>query len=229
VNNPNVVFALFDEAAARDNINIQLAALYPQLSVQGQAFRNGASLQAGQLVQGTQAIINLTLPLYQGGAEYSLVRQARQDAIRLRSVVDDTRRTVVQTATQAWEQLQTARAQVESARAQIRAAAIALDGVQREAIVGSRTTLDVLNAEQELLTARTNLVRALATLVDQSYRLAASVGRLTAQDLGLPVEVYDMRAYYNEVRNRWFGLDDYSTQAQRAAVERFIQGQDQGR
>jgi outer membrane protein len=229
VNNPNVVAALFDEAAARDNINIQLAQLWPQLSVQGQTFRNGNSIQTGQVIQGSQAIINLTLPIYQGGAEYSLVRQARQEAVRLRSVVDDVRRTSFQSATQAWEQLQTARAQVESSRAQIRAASIALDGVQREAIVGSRTTLDVLNAEQELLTARTNLVRALSTLVQQSYQVAAAVGRLTAQDLGLPVELYDMRAYYNEVRNRWFGLDDYSTQAQRAAVERFIQGQDQGR
>ena len=170
---------------------------------------------------------------------YSLVRQARQEAVRLRSVVDDTRRTVVQSATQSWEQLQTARAQVESSRVQIRAAAIALDGVQREAIVGSRTTLEVLNAEQELLSARTNLVQALATLVQQSYQIAASVGRLTAQDLGLPVETYNMRAYYNEVRNRWVGLGDFASeaqaraqaeaQAQRAAVQSFIQGAEGGR
>ncbi len=238
-NNPNVVAALFDEAAARDFIDVQMGALLPTLNVQGQAFRNGNSAQTGLVQQGTQAILNLTVPIYQGGAEYSAVRQARQDAIRLRAVVDDTRRTVVQTATQAWEQLQTARAQVESARAQIRAAAIALDGVQREAIVGSRTTLDVLNAEQELLNARTNLVTALATLVQQSYSVASTVGRLTAQDLGLPVELYDMRAYYNEVRNRWVGLGDYSgdaqaraqseAQAQRAAAEAFARGQEPGR
>ncbi|MFZ4411365.1 MAG: secretion protein, partial [Paracraurococcus sp.] len=91
----------------------------------------------------------------------------------------------------------------------------ALDGVQREAIVGSRTTLEVLNAEQELLQNRTDLVRALATLVFQSYTLASSVGRLTAQDLGLAVELYDMTAYYNVVRNRWFGLGDYSGEAER--------------
>ncbi|MBX9700630.1 MAG: TolC family outer membrane protein [Acetobacteraceae bacterium] len=234
VNNPNVVAALFDESAGRDNIDVQMAALLPQLSVQGQAFRNSASVQTGLVQQGQQAIINLTIPLYQGGAEYALVRQARQEAVRLRSVVDDTRRTVVQSATQSWEQLQTARAQVESSRAQIRAAAIALDGVQREAIVGSRTTLDVLNAEQELLNARTNLVTALATLVQQSYQVATAVGRLTAQDLGLPVEIYNMQAYYNDVRNRWIGLGDYAgeaqaraqaeAQAQRAAAQSFIQG-----
>ncbi|MEI6162367.1 MAG: secretion protein, partial [Roseococcus sp.] len=81
---------------------------------------------------------------------------------------------------------------------------------QREAIVGSRTTLDVLNAEQELLNARTSLVNALAAVVTGSYALAGSVGRLTAQDLGLAVELYDMRAYYVAVRNRWAGLGDYS-------------------
>lgn len=218
VNNPNVVAALFDEAAARDNIDIQIATLLPQLSLQGQAFRNENSAQTGTLIQGTQAIVSLTLPIYQGGAEYALVRQARQTAIQARQTVDDQRRQVSQQATAAWEQLQAAKAQVDSVRAQIRAAEIALDGVQREAIVGSRTTLDVLNAEQELLNARTNLVQALSTVVSQSFVLAAAVGRLTAQDLGLPVEVYDMRAYYNLVRNRWIGLGDYSGEAQRAAA-----------
>ena len=104
---------------------------------------------------------------------------------------------------------------MDSVRAQIRAAEIALDGVQREAIVGSRTTLDVLNAEQELLNARTSLVQALSTVVSQSYTLASAIGRLTRGDLGLAVDAYDMRAYYNEVRNRWAGLGDYSGVADR--------------
>ncbi len=209
-NNPNVVAALFDEAGARDNIDIQVSQLLPQVSVQSQAFRNDNTLQSQTRLTGGQVVASLTVPLYQGGAEYSLVRQARQSAQQFRQVVDDQRRIVVQAATAAWEQLQSAKAQVDSVRAQIRAAEIALDGVQREAIVGSRTTLEVLNAEQELLNARTSLVQALATVVSQSYVLAANVGRLTAQDLGLPVEPYDMRAYYNEVRNRWVGYGDYS-------------------
>ncbi len=216
-NNPGVVAALFDEASARDAVDQQIAQLLPQLSLQGQAFRNDNSAQTGTRLTGTQATVSLTVPIYQGGAEYSAVRQARQTAVQARSVVDDQRRVVTQQATQAWEQLQASRAQVEAVRAQIRAAEIALDGVQREAIVGSRTTLDVLNAEQELLNARTNLVQALATVVSQSYVLAAAIGRLTAQDLGLPVEIYDMRSYYIQVRNRWLGLGDYSQQA--AAAE----------
>ncbi len=208
VNNPNVIAALFDEAAARDNVDLQISRLLPTLSLQGQAFRNEASTQSGQVIEGLQATFNLTLPIYQGGAEYSLVRQARQQAVQTRQTVADQRRIAAQQATQAWEQLQSTRAQVDSVRSAIRASEIALDGVQREAIVGSRTTLDVLNAEQELLQNRTNLVQALANLVAQSFVLASAVGRLTAQDLGLPVELYDMRAYYLQVRNKWFGLGD---------------------
>ena len=215
INNPNVVAALFDEAGARDNIDIQLSALLPQLSIQGQAFRNDNQLQQHTRLTGGSLTANLTVPLYAGGAEYAVVRQARQQAQQLRQTVDEQRRNAVQQATQAWEQFQSSRAQVDSQRAAIRAAEIALDGVQREAIVGSRTTLEVLNQEQELLNNRVNLVQALATAVLQSYSLAAALGRLTAQDLGLDVEPYDVRAYYNAVRNRWSGLGDYSDVAER--------------
>ena len=214
-NNPNVVAALFDEAGARDNINIQLGALLPTLSLQGQAFRNDNQLQPHTRLTGGQITANLSVPIYQGGAEYAVVRQARQQAQQFRQTVDEQRRNAVQQATQAWEQFQSSRAQVDSQRAAIRAAEIALDGVQREAIVGSRTTLEVLNQEQELLSNRVNLVRALTTAVLQSYSLAAALGRLTAQDLGLDVEPYDVRAYYNAVRNRWSGLGDYSDVTER--------------
>ncbi|MFZ6763792.1 TolC family outer membrane protein [Pseudoroseomonas sp. WGS1072] len=209
-NNPAVVASLFDEAAARDAVDVQMAALLPQLSLQAQAFRQDNSQQPHSRVTGQQITANLSVPLYQGGAEHAAVRQARQDAVRLRQVVDDQRRQAMQQATQAWEQLQSARAQVESVRSQIRAAEIALDGVQREAVVGSRTTLDVLNAEQELLNARVSLVQALSSVVTASYTVAASLGRLTARDLALPVALYDMDTYYQTVRSKWFGTGNYA-------------------
>jgi outer membrane protein len=212
-NNPNVVSALFTAAAARENIDLQMSALLPQVSASAQAFRQDNQVQRGLQQNGGTATLNLTIPIFQGGAEYSAVRQARQQLQQQLSQVDVQRRLVTQQAAQAWEQLVTARAAVESVRAQIRAQEIALDGVQREAIVGSRTTLDVLNAEQELLNARTNLVNALATVINASYAVAAAIGRLTAADLGLPVEIYDMRAYYAAVRDRWAGLGDYAQAA----------------
>ncbi len=214
-NNPNVVAALFVAASARDNIDVQMSVLLPQVSASAQAFRQDNQVSPHTRQTGGQATINLSVPLFQGGAEHSAVRQARQQAQQNITQVDEQRRLAAQNASQSWETLRSNRSQVDSVRAQIRAAEIALDGVQREAIVGSRTTLDVLNAEQELLNARTSLVNALASVVTGSYALAASIGRLTAQDLGLPVEIYDMRAYYNAVRNRWVGLGDYSTVAVR--------------
>lgn len=214
-NNPNVIAALFNAASARDNIDVQASALMPQVSATAQAFRQDNTQIAHTRQNGGQATLNLSVPLYQGGAEYSTIRQARQLAQQNLTQVDEARRTAAQAAAQSWETLNSARAAVVSVRVQIRAQEIALDGVQREAIVGSRTTLDVLNAEQELLNARTSLVNALAAVVTASYSLAGSVGRLTAQDLGLNVEIYDMTAYYNAVRNRWAGLGDYSTAAVR--------------
>ncbi len=209
-NNPNVIAALFDDAAARDNIDVQFANLMPQVSLQAQAARTDNVTNARERTIGAQALLNVSVPIYQGGAEYSKVRQAKQQEQQARKTVDDIRRQVEQQATTAWETLVAARATIDSTKAQIRANQIALEGVQREAIVGSRTTLDVLNAEQALLNSRVTLVQNLANLITASYTLASAVGRLTARDLALNVPLYDDTAYYNAVRNRLFGVNDYA-------------------
>ena len=207
-NNPTVVAALFDNAAAKDNVDQQFSALLPTVSLQGQVFQQANQNTAHNSTNGYQVGAVLSVPLYQGGAEYSTVRQARQQQQVTQRSVDDARRTAQQQAVQAWETLVSNRAQAESARVQIRANQIALEGVQREAIVGSRTTLDVLNAQQTLLQSQLLLVQNLAAVVSQSYTVAAAVGRLTARDLNLPVAYYDETAYYNAVRNKWFGTGD---------------------
>ena len=210
-NNPNVIAALFDDASARDNVDLQFASLMPQLSVQAQAARADNSTERGVRSIGGQVLLNASVPIYQGGAEYSRVRQAKQQEQQSRKILDDTRRQVVQQATQAWETLQATRATIDSTRTQIRANQIALEGTQREAIVGSRTTLDVLNAEQVLLNSRVTLVQNLANLVNNSYGVAAAIGRLTARDLNLNVPLYDETAYYNAVRDKLFGVNDVAT------------------
>ena len=210
-NNPNVIAALFDDSAARDAIDVAFAALMPQVSVQAQAARSDNATFANQRTIGGQVVLQGTVPIYQGGAEYSRVRQARQTEQQARRTIEDVRRQAIQQATSAWETLQATRATIESTRAQIRANQIALEGTQREAIVGSRTTLDVLNAEQTLLNSRVTLVQNLANLVTNSYAVAAAIGRLTARDLALNVPLYDETAYYNAVRNRLFGTGDYAT------------------
>ena len=210
-NNPVVVATLFDDAAAKDAVDVAFSALMPQVSLQAQMFNQNNSLAQHTSNSGGQIVANLTVPIYQGGAEYSAVRQARQTQQQSRKQVDDARRTAIQQSTQAWETLASARATAESTRAAIRANRIALEGVTREALVGSRTTLDVLNAQQAVLNTEVTLMQNLANLVIASHNVASAIGRLTARDMHVAVPLYDETAYYNAVRDRWAGTGDYAT------------------
>jgi outer membrane protein len=211
VNNPNVVAALFDDASAKDSVDVAFSALMPQLNLSASGLTSNNSLQPHNSANGGQVLATLSVPLYQGGAEHAAVRQARQTQQQTRKQVDEARRTAIQLATQAWATLDSARASVESTRTAIRANRIALEGVTREALVGSRTTLDVLNAQQAVLNSEVTLVQNLASLLVASHSVASAVGRLTARDLNLSVPFYDETAYYNAVRDRWAGTGDYET------------------
>ena len=210
-NNPNVIATLFDDAANKDAIDVAFSQLLPQVSaqVQGSRVDNGTSNHIRSV--GGQVLLNASIPIYQGGAEYSRVRQARQTEQQSRQTVNDVRRQSVQQAATAWENLVATRATIESTNVAIRANQVALEGTTREAIVGSRTTLDVLNAQQLLLNSQVTLVQNLANLVNNSYAVAAAIGRLTARDLALNVPLYDETAYYNAVKNRLWGVSDYAT------------------
>lgn len=211
VNNPNVVTALFNDAAAKDAVDAAFGALLPQVSVQGQTFQQTNAGGRSTTANGYQVLAQVSVPLYQGGSEYAAVRQAKQAREQTHRLIDDARRTAVQNAVNAWDTLRAAKAAADSTRAQIRANQVALEGVEREAIVGSRTTLDVLNAQQALLNSRVTLVQNLSQVVIASYQVAAAIGRLTARDLHLPVPLYDETSYYNAVKDRWIGLGDYAT------------------
>ncbi len=208
-NNPTLIYTMFDAAASKDAVDQAFAVILPQVSAVGSAFQSNNSGGTETTTKGVSAVVTLTVPIYQGGAEYSGVRQARQTEQQARKTVDDTRRQVIQMALSSWETLVAARAAIESTRAAIRANEIALEGTQREAIVGSRTTLDVLNAEQTLLQSRSQLIQNLASLITSSYGVASAIGRLTAKDLNLNVPLYDDTAYYVAVHDRLFGTGDY--------------------
>jgi outer membrane protein len=210
-NNPQVIAAQFNDAAAKDQVDIAFAALLPSITLQGQIFQQQNASSWATSTNGYQVTANLAVPIYQGGTEYATVRQAKQQQQITERQLADARRTAVQNAVQAWETLVAARASADSTRSQIRANEIALEGVEREAIVGSRTTLDVLNAQQLLLQSRTTLVQNLAQLITASYGVASAIGRLTARDMHLPVPLYDETAYYNAVKDKWMGLGDYAT------------------
>ena len=114
----------------------------------------------------------------------------------------------MENATRAYNNLLATRAQTVSFQAAVRANQIALDGVRQENVAGLRTVLDVLNAEQALLTSRVNLVSAQRDATLAQYDVRQAVGQLTAVDLRLPVEKYDVEDHYKRVRNKIWGLGD---------------------
>jgi outer membrane protein len=207
-NNFNVISANFAELAARDNIDVVRGQLLPQISVVGnlnRAYDQSVNFK-GTLVNSAQVTAQLTMPLYEGGAIYSQTRQAQQTVGQRRSQVDDARRAAVQTATQFWSTLEAARASISSFAAAVRAAQIALEGTQQEALVGTRTVLDVLIANQQLLSTQSQLVTSQHDAALAEFNLAASVGRLIAPELKLPVKLYDMERHYKEVKDKWIGF-----------------------
>jgi outer membrane protein len=204
--NQSVVAALYTEDAARDAVNASQAQLMPSLNIVGDVTRLHEQQFRQTDTTAGSVIARMTVPLYEGGAIYSQTRQAVETVAQRKGQTDDARRAAVQGATQAFETVQSARASIQSLQSTIRAAEIALEGVQQEAQVGSRTVLDVLNAEQELFTDRVNLVTAQHDLAVAEFNLANFVGRLTAVDLRLPVKLYDVQTHYNSVRDKWIGF-----------------------
>ena len=204
--NPTVSIAQHNVDVATHQVKVAEGALYPTLSLQGSVQKNyETTLNALQSFEG-QGTLQYTAPIYQGGAEYAAVRQAKetqgQKQLDLSVARDQARMGVAQ----AWAQLDAAKSSIESTKNQVKAAEAALNGVREEARLGQRTTLDVLNAQQELVNARIAMVVAQRDRLVNSYSLLASVGRLAPQVLGLTVPTYDPQIHYHQVRDAWVGV-----------------------
>jgi outer membrane protein len=204
--NPDVIAAQYAQQAAEDNIRLTQGLLLPTVSLNASIQRAKETLGVGRTVDDMSLVTQLTMPLYEGGAIYSQSRQAQQTATQRHSDVDNARRAAVQQAAQTWEQVQAVRATIVSLQSQIRAAEIALDGVQQEAAVGSRTVLDILNQEQALFQSRVNLVTSQHDEIVAEFALASALGRLTAKNLNLPVKIYDPDTNFDTVRDKWIGF-----------------------
>ena len=204
---PDVVQAQYTEDAAKSDIRLSEGSLYPEVNLSAGVQRAYEASQEDLTSDSAEILAQVTVPLYQKGAVYSSVRAAKQTAGQARVQVDEARRAVIENATSSWETLVTARASIESQQAQVSSAEVALDGVQREASVGSRTVLDVLDQEQELLQARVNLVGSRRDAAVAEFQVKAAMGALNAQVLGLPVEIYDTESNYNKVKDQWWGTD----------------------
>ena len=206
-NNPQVRSARFAEVAARRNVRAITGELLPEVEVVGRASRGGNSTSAESSQETLEILAQVSIPLYQRGAVFSRMREAKQTANQRRLQLRSAKRQIEQEAVSAWEDLQAARAQIKAIEDQVRAAEIALEGVRQESKVGARTVLDVLDAEQELLNAEVDLIRAQRNEIVAAYSLLAAMGRLTAKDLGLPVEVFNVEKAYENVRNKLWGSE----------------------
>ncbi|MGA2291922.1 TolC family outer membrane protein [Bradyrhizobium sp.] len=206
IENPNVTAAMFGIDVNFLTVKINEGALLPTVTLQAsvqQAYEQQLTVYRSF---GASAIAQLSVPIYQGGAEYSLIRQSKENVAQQRLVLDETRDQVRANIVTAWGQLEAGKAQVASAQSQVTASEIALNGVREEAKAGQRTTLDVLNAQQALVNARVALVTAQHDRVVASYAVLSAVGRLSPQVLKLPTEVYDPSVHYQQVRDSWIGV-----------------------
>jgi outer membrane protein len=206
IENPNVTAAMFGIDVNYLQVKINEGALLPTVTFQASVQQSYEQTMTIFRSFGASAIAQLSVPVYQGGAEYSLIRQSKETLAQQRLVLEQTRDQTRANTVTAWGQLEAGKAQVASAQAQVTASEIALNGVREEAKAGQRTTLDVLNAQQALVNARVALVTAQHDRVVASYAVLNAVGRLSPIVLNLATTVYDPSVHYQQVRDSWYGV-----------------------
>jgi outer membrane protein len=204
--NPNVTSAMFGIDVNFLTVKINEGALLPTVTVQASVQQSYEQLLTTYRSFGASAIAQVSIPVYQGGTEYSLIRQSKENLAQQRLNLEMTRDQTRANTVTAWGQLVAGKAQVASAQSQVTASEIALNGVREEAKAGQRTTLDVLNAQQALVNARVALVTAQHDRVVASYSVLNAVGRLSPIVLKLPTTTYDPTVHYQQVRDSWAGV-----------------------
>src|SRR5215472_77950 len=209
---PSVGVAMFGIDTAVLQVKITEGSLYPQARLIGSVSQNWETNFPNNLQQFTAFVQGqVTVPIFNAGPAgasdtFSAIRAAKEVVGQKRIDLDTARDQVQANVVTAWGQLDAARAQILATQAQVASAEIALNGVREEARVGQRTTLDVLNSQQELVNARTALVTAQHDRVVASYTLLSAVGELNLPKLGITIPLYDPMVHYEQVRDAWVGV-----------------------
>ncbi|ELT48085.1 MULTISPECIES: TolC family outer membrane protein [Brucella] len=206
---PGILATQYAVNAAGYNVKAKEGALLPSVGLTASASRlDTYAGEGGSQTDGNSASIGVgvSIPIYTGGRTSAQVRQSKEQLGQARIEVDVVRDQVRQAIGSAWSQLEAARASVKANRDGISAAQLALDGVIEERKVGQRTTLDVLNAQNDLITAQIALVESERNVIVASYALLNATGRMTASQMGLQVAEYKPEEHYNAVKDKWFGL-----------------------
>ncbi len=205
-NHPAIIGSQLNAEIAELNVKIAEGALLPTVSLNGTLSRSVNP--AGNVREQNAASIEgqISIPLFTGGLTASQVREAKEQLGQRQIQVDVARAQVRAFVVTAYGQMDAARSSITAAEAQVQAAQLALEGIQEERRVGQRTTLDVLNAQQEVLNARVALVRAQHDRVVASYTVLSAIGKLSASALNLRVKSYDPVQHYEAVNDRWLDL-----------------------
>jgi len=197
---PDILRAQHEVTVSDLRVRIAKSSAIPQVQLQSR-YGITEDLQGSDYNRGGSIGIGVTGPIYQGGRNSALERQAINLGTAARSALFETTQRIAQNVSTAFARVDVARAAIEASDRQIRAARTAFEGVREEATLGARTTLDVLNAEQELLDAQANRITAVSNQYVAAYGLLSSMGQLTAQNLRLQVQIYDPGSYYNQVQS----------------------------
>ena len=206
---PSVRAALHQVDAAGYQVDEANGALLPGVSLKGSVGRSASDAElfgSGTDATSSSLTAQIVIPLYQGGAEYGRVRQAKENLGAQQIRVDSVRAQLQQMVTAAYAQLEAAQAAISANQQQLSAANLALQGVIEERNVGQSTTLDVLNAQQQVLNAKESLAQSARNAVVASYSALAAMGRLTVIDQGLDVAEYRSNDHYEAVKDKWIGL-----------------------
>jgi len=218
VNNPNLIAARYDEQAARYDVKVIEKSRLPSVDAQLQgAYQKFDGAGFSFVRQGeffTQnAQLTATIPLYQHGLVGSQIREAQARRSQLQETITSTDRQVRENVVNSFNQLRAARAVIEAQKVAVAANTLAAEGVRQENQVGTRTIIEVLNAEQERLNSEVNLVTARRDEQVAAYSLLASAGAAEAVVLGAPVTFYDPERNAKRVRNKWGDDGDESPPA----------------
>lgn len=205
---PAVLAAGFDVDVAQTTIRVAESSLLPTVSLQGSASRSIQSDSTLGTYGTDQASIigQITAPIYDGGTAASQTRQAKELASQSRIVLEQIRNQSRAAVTSAWVSNEGTKVALTAAESEVRAAGVALQGIRREAQGGQRTTIDVLNAQQDLTNARSRQIQAQHDRVIASYTLLSAVGRLDVRSLGLKTPDYLPELHFHQVRDAWQGL-----------------------
>jgi outer membrane protein len=205
---PRLIATRLERDASGSDVRAAIGALLPQVSLEGSA-TSLETFNDGRVGSDAATVgIFVTIPFYNGGFNYSNVREAQAVSERASADITSAMRTAARNTGDAWARLEVAHATIRASQLEVNAAQLAFEGVNEEAKVGARTTLDVLDAEQEVLDARSRLAEARRDEYVASYSLLAVIGRMTVKHLGLDVgPTISEAGYYETVRNRNFGYD----------------------